>query len=352
MKRMWIIIISVLVMVAPVLAIIPAVAGDSSDGIKEGNNQIIEPHTSFNALTGNGRSTSAFISSPKSAIKSSYTPLIAHAGEPLVFIISAADPDNNPLIYTASNLPPGATFDPLTRTFSWTPGYDQAGIYTNIHFEVSDGELTDSEDITITVINFNRPPILNGIGNKSVTEQKPLEFTVNATDPDNDILMYSTSNLPSGATFNPQTRTFSWTPNAGQQGTYAGIHFEASDGKLADFEDITITVTSGSGDQLPPAAVFSVSALSINPDKVSTGKKVNIRVIATNSGSVAGNYEVTLKINGVIEATKLVTISPRTSVNVSFTAVRNVAGVYIVDINGLSGSFLIITTNKPSGGKA
>jgi len=74
-------------------------------------------------------------------------------GELLSFTISATDPDGDPLTYSASNLPDGADFDPTTQTFSWTPGYDQAGSYPNVHFEVFDGSSTDSEDITIAVNN-------------------------------------------------------------------------------------------------------------------------------------------------------------------------------------------------------
>ena len=38
--------------------------------------------------------------------------------------------------------------------FSWTPASGQAGTYPGIYFEVSDGELADSEEIIITVTNL------------------------------------------------------------------------------------------------------------------------------------------------------------------------------------------------------
>lgn len=93
-------------------------------------------------------------------------PIVAKSideGINLEFIISASDPDGNTLTYSASNLPPGATFDTITATFTWIPDYNQAGIYPNVHFEVSDGEFFDSEDIVITVNNANRAPILGRI---------------------------------------------------------------------------------------------------------------------------------------------------------------------------------------------
>jgi hypothetical protein len=73
----------------------------------------------------------------------------------LEFTINATDPDGDSLTYSASSLPVGATF--VGQTFSWLPSYEQAGVY-NVHFEVTDGELTDSEDITITVNDVNRAP--------------------------------------------------------------------------------------------------------------------------------------------------------------------------------------------------
>jgi hypothetical protein len=66
------------------------------------------------------------------------------------------------LTYSASNLPAGASFNTTTQTFSWTPRYDQAGIYPNVYFGVSDGTLTDSEDITITVLQLYEDWDVNG----------------------------------------------------------------------------------------------------------------------------------------------------------------------------------------------
>ena len=64
--------------------------------------------------------------------------------------------------------------------------------------------------IGFVVLGINQPPTLDPIGNKSVNEGSLLEFTISATDPDTgDTLTYSASNLPSGATFDAGTQTFS-----------------------------------------------------------------------------------------------------------------------------------------------
>jgi hypothetical protein len=169
-------------------------------------------------------------------------------GQQLQFVVTATDTDNDTLTYSASGLPSGATFNSGTRTFSWTPAYNQAGTYTDVLFSVTDSELTDSEDMTITVTNVNRPPVLGAIGNRSVNEGQALTFTISATDPDGGNLTYSASNLPPGAIFTPATRTFTWTPGFTQAGSYPNVHFQVNDGGLTDSKDITITVEQLNGD--------------------------------------------------------------------------------------------------------
>ena len=167
-------------------------------------------------------------------------------GELLEFAVSASDPDDNDLTYEAANLPSGAAFDPASQTFSWTPEYGQAGSY-QVLFSVSDNGspiMSDSEEITITVGDVNRPPVLNTIGNRTVSEGELLEFVVSATDPDGDDLTYEAANLPSGAAFDPASQTFSWIPEYGQFGNYQVLFSVSDDGSpiMSDSEEITITV--------------------------------------------------------------------------------------------------------------
>jgi len=99
-------------------------------------------------------------------------PKTINEGALLQFTITASDPDipTQTLTYSASNLPPGATFNPTTRVFSWQPTSGQAGVYPSVHFEVSDGVLTDTEDIIITV---SRPSAPVGGYSISLTQQTP-----------------------------------------------------------------------------------------------------------------------------------------------------------------------------------
>lgn len=164
-------------------------------------------------------------------------------GQSLEFTVSATDSNNDLLIFSATDLPSGADFNPSTRVFSWVPS--SAGTYSGVRFQVSDGSLVDSEYIKITV---DGPPLLQLIGSKLIPLGQSLEFTISATDPNNDLLVYSAFNLPSGATFDAPTRTFHWKPAVEQIGTHTNVHFEVSDGRFTDWEEINIIVTVGKAD--------------------------------------------------------------------------------------------------------
>jgi len=169
----------------------------------------------------------------------------------LEFTVTATDPDGDNLAYTADNLPSGATFVSATQVFSWTPDYGQTGVYPNVLFTVTDDgnpPLSDSQAITITVGDVNRPPALDPIGDRSVAEGEALIFTVTASDPDGDNLTLSTGILPPGASFDSVSGVFSWTPDDGQADDY-GVSFTVTDdGSPAesDNEQITITVNTSS----------------------------------------------------------------------------------------------------------
>jgi uncharacterized protein (TIGR03437 family) len=52
---------------------------------------------------------------------------IARAGAPMSFTVSAVDPSNLPVQLEGANVPAGASFNPATGLFEWTPQASQAG---------------------------------------------------------------------------------------------------------------------------------------------------------------------------------------------------------------------------------
>ncbi len=84
----------------------------------------------------------------------------------LTFDVEATDPDGDALTYTVGELPAGASFDPATRQFSWTPDYTQAGEYT-VEFTAADGDdaytLSATKTVTITVRDVTVAEQLSGL---------------------------------------------------------------------------------------------------------------------------------------------------------------------------------------------
>jgi hypothetical protein len=195
-------------------------------------------------------------------------------GAALTFALSGSDLDGDALMYAVVPLPEGASVDPETGGFSWTPAYDQAGSYP-VECLVSDGETGASQSIVITVTNTNRPPVLSPIGDQTVEEKQFLTFTLSGSDPDGESLTYTASALPAGATFTAATRTFSWTPSKGQAGSYPGVTFTVSDGGASASEAITITVTPAPNS----APVFS----PIPAKTVNEGQYLAFWVMATDA---------------------------------------------------------------------
>lgn len=209
--------------------------------------------------------------------------------ESLTFSISATDAENSPdaLTYSASGLPSGATFS--GHSFSWTPGYDQAGSH-EITFVVSDGLAQNSETITVSVANVNRPPALTGISDRSVDENSMLAFTISASDPDGGSLTYSASPMPAGANFSGQS--FTWTPTSDQVGVHQ-ITFIASDGELQDSQTISVTVAGAAPDGTGPVVARS----SPEPDAIQVPANNLVTLRVTDAGAGVKADSVVIRVN-------------------------------------------------------
>jgi hypothetical protein len=165
---------------------------------------------------------------------------------------------------------------------------------------------------------------------------------------------------PSGATFEPPiTLEYKYDPGDIPEGIAEEdlvlAYYDQKAGEwvnlegTVDTERNTITVfishftafTILGYEVVPEPAAFTAGSLVISPTEVAIGQTVNVSLSVANTGGIAGSYKVTLKINGVVEATKEVTVGAGASETVTFTTSRDVAGSYSVDVNGLTGSFTV-----------
>ncbi len=103
----------------------------------------------------------------------------------------------------------------------------------------------------------------------------------------------------------------------------------------------------GSCIESPARSDFLVENLTIEPAKVEPDEVVTITVSVTNTHDTWGIYSLALNINGVREAEKQANVDAGGTRNVSFSVTRENPGRYTVFINGLSGSFTVVTRVSP-----
>ena len=179
---------------------------------------------------------------------------------------SATDADlpAQALTYSLVAAPAGATLNPTTGVFTWTPGESDGPGTFPVTIRVTDtGTATADASFTITVTESNSAPVLAPISNQSIAEATLLTVPASATDADlpAETLTYSLVNGPAGAAVAPTTGIFTWTPSESDgPGTFP-VTIRVTDTGTATAEvSFTITVTeSNSAPVLAPITAQSVN---------------------------------------------------------------------------------------------
>ncbi|MFI5305590.1 MAG: putative Ig domain-containing protein, partial [Nitrospiria bacterium] len=104
-----------------------------------------------------------------------------------------------------------------------------AGLRT---IQVSTGVQKATLSSGFTVSSLALPPVLNPIPDQNGAEGKLISFQVSGSDQNGYTLTFSATGLPLGATFDPPSRTFAWTPVSGQAGNYT-VTFTVNNGFLS-----------------------------------------------------------------------------------------------------------------------
>lgn len=229
----------------------------------------------------------------------------------ITFTATAMDPDLDTFTFSLSGEPAGASINPATGEFTWVPTEGQDGVFM-FDVVVTDVNLeTDSETITVTVNEVNTPPTLDPIGPQAGNEQTLFNFIATASDTDTvnpgavpNSLTYSLSGEPSGATINPVTGAFTWTPSEFQDGVFMFdiVVTDNGTGLLFDSETVTFTVAevneppvldpisdlvvfeSNAQGMVPVTAMFTATAS--DPDFVNPGATPNTLTFSLDATSL------------------------------------------------------------------
>ncbi len=179
-----------------------------------------------------------------------------------------------PFTWSGSGLPSGASVNPSTGEFTWTPdctAFESGPSYGPVTFtaQAATGE-TGSASFSITVTNTPGTVHVDPIADQTIAETFALSVTPSGTLAGcaEGPLAWSGSGLPSGASVNPTTGEFTWTPDchAFETGPLYGpvtVTAQAATGETGSASfSITVTNTPGSVSLLP---VFIPIAFENNP---------------------------------------------------------------------------------------
>ena len=162
--------------------------------------------------------------------------------------LSASDLDGNPLTFSKTS---GPTFMTVTTTTATTgnihlaPGFLDAGTYGAM-VTASDGSISDSKSLTVTVNNVNRAPTLIQPANMTVNAGSTANQTLNATDPDGDAVAFTKVSGPTYVTVtttSPSTGNVNLAPGFSDAGTAAVTVRATDNGSPSLFNEKSFTVT-------------------------------------------------------------------------------------------------------------
>ena len=216
-------------------------------------------------------------------------PMLAKVDElqSLSFTATVSNPGTP--VFSLVGGPSGATINPTTGQFSWTPTEAQGPDTFAFIVRLTDGTTVDEQAITVVVREVNATPVLSGVpGSRVAVIGATTTFTASATDADlpSQTLTHSLVGQPAGAFIDPDTGVFSWTPaGATEPRDYTFKVRVSDDGSPAKSVTSTITIT------LKTAAIMS-------GDLVIGGTSVADKIVVKPSAT-AGFLDVLINDNPV-----------------------------------------------------
>ncbi|QDU42483.1 tRNA nuclease WapA precursor [Symmachiella dynata] len=127
---------------------------------------------------------------------------------------TATDADSDQLLWSLDSDVANMEIDPATGELLWLPDASQIG-NTEVTIRVIDpfGGLA-TQSFVISVSDSNHPPEITSDPPQSGRSGEAYTYNVEATDPDEDTLVYALDNPPTGMSIDSDTGVISWTPSS------------------------------------------------------------------------------------------------------------------------------------------
>lgn len=142
-------------------------------------------------------------------------------GQTWVYLVSADDPNGDPVTLSLPTAPAGMTFDAEQRLVSWTPTLSQLGSHA-IVLTCTDGRGGSvSQSVTLQVVSNSEnatPRIVSPPSAFRATVGEFFRYDLKAADDDNDPMEWTLIEAPHGASLDRRYGTLRWTPTLDQLG--------------------------------------------------------------------------------------------------------------------------------------
>ena len=183
----------------------------------------------------------------------------------------------NPSVTDADGDDVTITYSGFVRSSSYTTSFEDAGTH-KVTLVANDGTDVTTKDITVTVVNVNRKPIVSDFSSieQSIIEGQTIIMTIGAEDPDGDEVTITFDE--------PLDEDGRWVTKVGDAGTYELVA-RISDGENTVTKSATVTVA-------PANAAPSIT--NFNDVSVLEGETISLIPVVTD----ADGDEVTYTYSG------------------------------------------------------
>ncbi len=262
---------------------------------------------------------------------------------------------------------------PPPRTTVIVSGFTSSSFQLDASGALPDALQLKSPDGTITLDFINGTKVMDSSGNPVNTLS--LVRGISPPAPSGSTIVVNCELSPGGTTFDPAgtlTIAFSapdlptgikaeelvivvwdgsvWQPLSSKVNAATGT-VSAAIGHFSAFALIGKEPAPAPPPALEPAR-FTLSNLTVLPGTVKQGEGVTVSARVTNTGGVAGAYELKLAVNGIIKEIRQVSIGPGASLTVEFVTDGELAGTHAVELNGVAASFVVEETVPAPAGES
>lgn len=204
--------------------------------------------------------------------------------EGTLFAYSFSSPCQSLRFTLGPGAPPGMSIDQALGILVWLPSEEHGPGVFPVQVCATDAndvsKMLDCLTLRITVLETNAAPGIDPIEPKSIEGGVPLEFDVTAFDPDRPAqkLRFSLDQgAPFGATLDPDTGRFSWTPTATQATVQAIVTVRVTDDGNPPKSAVASFVAGPSG----PVSTLRLVVKRLTPELIT---------ICLEGGEVGGIY--------------------------------------------------------------